>query len=126
MANVVKRENMVISIREYTDNQRNQKKVWKTIGELITWDDGNQSFEQWGSGGLVKGSIFEQQQNNNQAHQQGGFNQQQRTNPNAPMGSNANQHLGQQQGGFNQPQPLPTMAQQEAQQQGGFDTDVPF
>lgn len=39
-----------------------------------------------------------------------------------------------QQGGFNQPQPLPKMAQQEAQQQGGFqgqqqggfDKDVPF
>lgn len=79
--------------------------------------------------------------------QQGGF-QQQRTNPNAPMGSNANQHLGQQQGGFNQsqqggfnkPQSLPTMAQQEAQQEAqqnaqkvnpqepttGFDDDIPF
>lgn len=44
-----------------------------------------------------------------QAQQGGGFNQ-------APA----------QQGGFNQPQSLPTMAQQEAQQQGGFDDKIPF
>lgn len=56
-----------------------------------------------------------QQQNNNQAPQ-GGYQQ-------APaQGGNFQQ----QQGGFNQPQSLPTMAEQEAQQQGGFDTDVPF
>lgn len=106
MTNVVKRENMVISIREYTDNQGNNKKVWKTIGEIITWDDGNQSFEQWGSGGLVKGSIFEQQQNNNQAPQ-GGYQQQQ--------GGNFQQ----QQGGFNQAPPQQQGGFQ-GQQQGGF------
>lgn len=69
MASVIKRENMTISIREYTDNHGNQKKVWKTIGELITWDDGNQSFELWGAGGYVKGSVFEQQNNQNQGQQ---------------------------------------------------------
>lgn len=73
MAQVTKRENMVISIREYQDNQGQNKKVWKTIGELITWDDGNQSFEQWGPGGTVKGSVFEQQdkQQQQQNNQQG-------------------------------------------------------
>jgi len=70
MASVIKRENMTISIREYTDNQGVQKKVWKTIGELITWDDGNQSFELWGPGGLTKGSVFEQQNTQNQQAQQ--------------------------------------------------------
>jgi len=52
MANVQNKENMTISIREYTDNQGNQKKVWKTIGELITWDDGSKSFELWGANWL--------------------------------------------------------------------------
>ena len=53
MAQVANKENMTISIREYTDNNGQTKKVWKTIGELITWDDGSKSFELWGSGGLV-------------------------------------------------------------------------
>ncbi len=35
MANVAKKENMTIAIREYQDNQGQTKKVWKTIGELI-------------------------------------------------------------------------------------------
>ena len=77
MAQVVNKQNMVISIREYQDNQGQTKKVWKTIGELITWDDGKQSFEQWGPGGLVKGSVFAQQDNNQQqAPQQQGFQNQ--------------------------------------------------
>lgn len=62
MAQVTKKENLTISIREYMDNQGQTKKVWKTIGELITWDDGKQSFEMWGPGGVVKGSVFEQQE----------------------------------------------------------------
>ncbi len=95
MANVQLKENMTISIREYTDNQGQQKKVWKTIGELITWDDGSKSFELWGPTGSTKGNVFSKedsnQQNNQQPQQQnnqGGFNNQQQ----AP----------QQQGGFNQ------------------------
>ncbi len=58
MANVQSKENMTISIREYTDGQGNQKKVWKTIGELITWDDGSKSFELWGPTGSTKGNVF--------------------------------------------------------------------
>lgn len=82
MAQVSKRENMTIAIREYTDNQGQPKKVWKTIGELITWDDGKQSFEQWGPGGVVKGNIFEQTDRNatqtgQQQQQSGGYQQQQ-------------------------------------------------
>ena len=91
MANVQTKENMTIAIREYTDNQGQQKKVWKTIGELITWDDGSKSFELWGPTGSTKGNVFakddnnttsnNQQQNNQQPAQQqnnnqGGFNQQ--------------------------------------------------
>lgn len=91
MAQVQSKENMTISIREYTDNQGQQKKVWKTIGELITWDDGSKSFELWGPTGSTKGNVFAkddnnaQAQNNNQGQQQhqqaqpnqnGSFNQQ--------------------------------------------------
>ena len=102
MATVSKKENMTISIREYTDGQGQQKKVWKTIGELITWDDGKQSFEQWGPSGSTKGSIFPQDNQNNQPQQQtqqfnqnntnnlaqqpqGGFGQPQQQNPNTPI-----------------------------------------
>ena len=87
MANVQSKENMTISIREYTDNQGNQKKVWKTIGELITWDDGSKSFELWGPTGSTKGNVFSRddnqqqgqnnnQQNNQQQNNQNGFQQQ--------------------------------------------------
>ena len=69
MANVQNKENMTISIREYTDNQGNQKKVWKTIGELITWDDGSKSFELWGPTGSTKGNVFAKEDNNQQQQQ---------------------------------------------------------
>ena len=81
MANVQSKENMTIAIREYTDGQGQQKKVWKTIGELITWDDGSKSFELWGPTGSTKGNVFakddnnNQQQNNQQQNNQGGFQQ---------------------------------------------------
>lgn len=70
MAQVAKKENLTIAIREYTDNQGQTKKVWKTIGELITWDDGKQSFEMWGPTGATKGSVFSQDDNSAQAPQQ--------------------------------------------------------
>lgn len=97
MANVQNKENMTIAIREYTDNQGQQKKVWKTIGELITWDDGSKSFELWGPTGSTKGNVFAKDDNNQQAapqqQGQGGFQQQ------APQ-----QQYNQQQGqGYSQP-----------------------
>lgn len=77
MAQVLKKENMTISIREYTDAQGQTKKAWKTIGELITWDDGKQSFETWGPAGSVRGNVFEQDNNSSQQQtpQQGGYQQ---------------------------------------------------
>lgn len=105
MANVAKKENMTIAIREYTDSSGQQKKVWKTIGELITWDDGSQSFELWGPTGSTKGNVFAKDDNNNnqqQNNQQQGFNQQQASQQ--QQGFNQNQG---QQGGFNQQQPNP-------------------
>lgn len=71
MANVQSKENMTIAIREYTDGQGQQKKVWKTIGELITWDDGSKSFELWGPTGATKGNVFAKDDNNQAPVQQG-------------------------------------------------------
>ena len=93
MATVSKKENLTISIREYQDNQGQTKKVWKTIGELITWDDGKQSFEMWGPTGATKGSVFSQDNNQQQGAQQGQQQQQQpngiipakQQNPNTPI-----------------------------------------
>jgi hypothetical protein len=80
MANVQSKENMTISIREYQDGQGQTKKVWKTIGELITWDDGSKSFELWGPTGSTKGNVFakddNQQPQQGQQQSQGGFQQQ--------------------------------------------------
>ena len=99
MANVANKENMTISIREYTDNQGQTKKVWKTIGELITWDDGSKSFELWGPTGSTKGNVFAKDDQNNQQPQQqpqGGLNQPQQGFNNQPP---------QNQGGYNQNNP---------------------
>ena len=99
MANVQNKENMTIAIREYTDNQGQQKKVWKTIGELITWDDGSKSFELWGPTGSTKGNVFAKDDNNQQAPQQQQNNQQQN---NQGFGGQHQQFNNQgQQGGFN-------------------------
>lgn len=105
MANVQNKENMTIAIREYTDNQGAQKKVWKTIGELITWDDGSKSFELWGATGSTKGNVFAKDDNNQ--HQNSNQGQQQQN-----QGGFINQQQNQQQGNFNQPQQAPN--------QGGF------
>jgi len=96
MANVQLKENMTISIREYTDNNGQAKKVWKTIGELITWDDGSKSFELWGPTGSTKGNVFSKEDNNQQA---------------APQQN-------QQQGSYQQPQGNQSSFQQQPPQQG--------
>lgn len=98
MAQVTKRENLTIAIREYQDNQGQTKKVWKTIGELITWDDGHQSFEIWGPHGLTKGSVFQQDnQQQQQPQQQGNWGQPQQ--PQQPQQQQQGYNYGQQQNG---------------------------
>lgn len=103
MANVQNKENMTIAIREYTDNQGQQKKVWKTIGELITWDDGSKSFELWGPTGSTKGNVFSKDDNNQQNQQQQG-----------------QQQNNQQQGGYQQQNNQQQQPQQNQHQQGGY------
>ena len=76
MAQVVNKQNMTIAIREYQDNQGQTKKVWKTVGEITTWDDGSMSWEMWGPTGSTTGQVFDKQDNNQQqAQQQGGYQQ---------------------------------------------------
>ena len=95
MAQVTNKQNMTIAIREYQDNQGQTKKVWKTIGEITTWDDGSQSFEVWGPAGSTQGQVFDKQDNNQkQAPQQNQGYQ------NAPQ----QQQYQQPQQGYQQPQ----------------------
>lgn len=101
MAQFIKKENLTISVGEYQDTQGNQKKQWRTIGELVTMqgDDGNhyQFFKVWGAGGVVEGKVFEQNDNQQGNQQNQGFNNQQQGKFNQ---QNQNMH----QGGFNQQQ----------------------
>lgn len=103
MANVTKKENLTIAIREY-EVQGQTKKVWKTVGELITWDDGRQSFEMWGPTGATRGVVFSQDDNSSRGAQQ----------------------AQQQQVGFQQPQGQGFQQPQGGYNQGGFDQDPPF
>ena len=78
MAQVVDKQNMTIAIREYQDNQGQTKKVWKTVGEITTWDDGSMSWEMWGPTGSTTGQVFDKQEKNQQQgqqQQQGGWGQ---------------------------------------------------
>ena len=113
MAQVVKKQNMTISIREYQDGQGQTKKVWKTIGEITTWDDGSQSFEVWGPTGSTMGQVFDKQDSNTNSNSQqppqqqfsgqnnqGNYNQQGYANQ--QQGGFHPQHGGQQQNQFNQ------------------------
>ena len=107
MAQFVKKENLTISIGTYKDSQGNDKKQWKTIGEIITMngDDGQpyQFFKLWGAGGVTEGKVFEQQDNQGgqqQAPQQQQYQQQpQQQQSQAPQGYQP----GQPQGNFQQP-----------------------
>lgn len=90
MAQFVKKENLTISIGEYKDAQGNDKKQWRTIGEIVSMigDDNKpyQFFKLWGPGGVVEGKVFEQrennqQQTNQQAPQQQQYNQQPQQQP---------------------------------------------
>ncbi len=74
MPQVIKKENITISIGEYEkDGQTKQR--YKTIGELVTMqgDDGStyQFGEIWGPIGSTKFNVYEQQDRNATQSQQG-------------------------------------------------------
>ena len=76
MSQLIKIENLTISIGEYQNGQGETKQEWRTIGELVTMqgDSGPyQFFKLWGASGHTEGKVFEQQdrtQNNQQNNQQ--------------------------------------------------------
>ena len=82
MSNIVRKENMTIVVGTYTDNQGQEKKRYRTIGELVTMtgDDGNefQFGNIWGPHGETKFNVYPQEDRNAQQQpQQGGYQQQQ-------------------------------------------------
>jgi hypothetical protein len=72
---LIKKENICIS-EEYTDRSGNQKKLWKTIGEIVTFEGDNGQYQKiklWGAGGFVDASVFDQEKKqavHNQGYQQ--------------------------------------------------------
>lgn len=75
----VKKENICIA-DTYTDGQGNEKKSWKTIGEIVsmTGNDGPYQFiKLWGPGGFTEAKVFAPREDNNAApQQQQGYQQQ--------------------------------------------------
>ena len=73
MPQVIKRENITISIGEYQKGGQTKQR-YKTIGELITMqgDDGStyQFGEMWGPTGSTKFNVYDQQEKQQQAPMQ--------------------------------------------------------
>lgn len=88
MAQVIKRENLTISIGEYQKDGATKQR-YKTIGELITMqgDDGGtyQFGEMWGPTGSTKFNVYEQQDKQQAAPQQPYAQQQQAPQQQAPQ-----------------------------------------
>jgi len=99
MAQLLNKQNLTISIGEYQKDGAT-KKQWRTIGELITMqgDDGQpyQFFKLWGSGGVVEGKVFDQEdkQANQQNNQQQGQQQNQNYQQNNQQQNNQQQNQG--------------------------------
>jgi len=71
MTNVLKKSNMCVVVREYQDNNGENKKVYKTIGELTTFDKDGEVFtigEIYHMPG-VRISIFEQKEKSQETRQ---------------------------------------------------------
>jgi hypothetical protein len=97
---LIKKENLTIVIGEYTDQQGQPKKQYKTIGELITMqgDTGPyQFFKMWGPGGVVEGKVFDQQDQNSSQGQRAPQQQSQK------QEQQQYQQQGYQQQGYQQP-----------------------
>ena len=74
MSNLINKENITIVIGTYTNNEGQEKKQFRTIGELITMqgDDGShyQFGKIWGAGGCTEIKIYPQEDKNAQPQQQ--------------------------------------------------------
>ena len=100
MSQLIKKENITVIIGTYQKDGQ-EKKKYRTIGEMVTMqgDDGStyQFGEQWGPNGCTPFKIYPFDDNAAQAappQQQGGYNQQ------APHQQQAPQNYQQPQGGY--------------------------
>ncbi len=113
MSQLIKKENITIVIGEYTNQQGQSKKQFRTIGELITMqgDDGvpYQFGKLWGASGVTEIKVYPQDENRQQMQPQPQQNYQQQQ----PNGGYANQPQ------QNQQQPNPRDFQAPNQ-------DIPF
>jgi len=110
MNSFIKKEDLVISIGEYTDKKTGApKQQYKQIGEIITMQGDNgqyQFFKLWGSGGVTEGKVFEKKDPNQATQQQApppqqqGYQQQPQQQPtaNQQMMQSNNQQYSQPQG----------------------------
>lgn len=81
---LIKKENICIA-EEYTDRQGQNKKLWKTIGEIVTiqGNDGPyQIVKLWGPGGFVDAKVYPQESRRESPSGTGGS----RSNVNAAAG----------------------------------------
>ena len=93
MSTVIKKENITVIVGTYNDKQGNEKKRYRTIGELITMqgDDGSQyQFgEIWGPHGVTNINIYQQDDKTQQApapQQQQQYNNQPQQSPEPHQG----------------------------------------
>lgn len=74
MAQLIKKENIVVVVGEYTDRQGQPKKQRRTIGEIITMQGNDGSTYQfgkiWGPHGSTEFNVYEQQDQQQAPQQQ--------------------------------------------------------
>ena len=106
MSNLIKKENISIVIGTYTNNEGQEKKQFRTIGELITMqgDDGShyQFGKIWGAGGCTEIKIYPQEDKNAQQPQRTEQQYQNAPQQQAPQ-QNYQQQAPQQTGGYGNP-----------------------
>lgn len=66
MSNVLKKQNISIVVSKYADKRTGEeKKQWKTVGELITMQGNNGEYqfgELWGPGGVTEFKVYDQKE----------------------------------------------------------------
>jgi len=89
MSNLIKKENISIIIGTYTNKEGQEKKQYRTIGELITMqgDDGQpyQFGKLWGAAGCTEIKVYPQDDNRTTGGQQPAQQTPQQTYQQAPQ-----------------------------------------
>jgi single-stranded DNA-binding protein len=99
MAQIIKKENLSIVVDTYVKDGQT-KNVYKTIGELVTYQNDDGSYSQfgqmWGPTGATKFNVFEQRDRQAQAPQQAPVHQTHQAPPPPPPQQPMGVHNGQQ------------------------------